>query len=701
MVFLVYNVVILIAGGPFSYILGVQFGLPRAGLAVLAGIGLIMFGMLIVRLTGRLDVASHWVSASLFFVILTVSYYAGGITSPAMWWLVLCPVYTLLFSGLRGGMFWVNMIVLAAAGLFLMRSQIPPISERLSTLDHHWFLLSGFLGLTASLVGYIASYRFGITDNEIERLNRRRRMEREARKRAEKASRIKSQFLSNISHEIRTPINTITGMMDVLRTSGVSKEQQQHLTVAEEAARQLLDTIDTILDIAQVEADSIELQVRPFEVRSTINEVLRGLSPGASEQDIELIQQVSPSVPVRVGGDKKRFRQVLFHLVENAILHSGASEVLVSVDVEEHSKDVCRLRFRVRDDGTGINEDEQRDVFEGFFRSSESQDRQVGGTGAGLAICKKLVNLFGGQISLDSTPGKGSTFELVLPFETDGIATEPPTYETAELTDVQVLILDDSGTRQNVLSSQFQEWGMHPTIVEDVRDLLKKMRERFDSNNRVLLVLNVDHMDRFDEQVREEIEDHYGRIPPVLTLVKPGYTDGSCEPVKYGVPVFGPVDSASLLKKTKEALMTGTSSPVPSNTASSPSSEGPHREDDRRILLVDDNDPVRKVIAMQLERLGHSVTAVSGGREALERVRSDDPAYDVVIMDVQMPEMDGMETTKRIREIEGERGSVPVLALTAQVQTESRKTGLDAGMTAYLTKPTDSDKLQDVIRDES
>lgn len=695
--FILYNIVLLVSGAPFTYILGIQLGLTYSSLAVLAGIVMIVIGMCLLRWTGRLDIASHWVSFSLYSALCIIIFQTDGIASPGLWWLAICPIYTLLFSGLRAGLLWVNLVVLTGIGFYTTGLSAQPLATRLTIPDLRWLQLSSFLGLTAVVVGYVASYRYFITRNRIQRLNQRRKNEREARKRAERANRARTQFFSNTSHQIRTPINTITGKMDLLRNTDLTDEQREHFEIIDESSRQLLDTIDKMLDISMMESGSIDMKMEPLHPRQVVNDVLRDLSPAAATSDINLIQTVDPSVPTTVVGDEQRFSQILRHLVQNAITHSGADEIRVQVHEQDRSDSSGTLLVEVIDNGIGIKADEQSDIFESFLRTTRSRENQVAGTGIGLAICRELVNLFQGDIGVDSTPGDGSTFHFTAEFEAPDNGFSSPSYQASELRDMTVLMQVNNASRAASLSSRLEHWNMHPisatTPDQFLDDLLSHPSLK---RGEGLLVLDCDTSEVEVKDVLDQIEQITEARPPVVLMTRCSSDTDVSSINRAEAHISTPIHGPSLLKQFKEALTAG-SSPHHENTSDSPPSSSSSSIPDTHLLLTEDNDAVRAVIKMQLQQLGHTVTAVSDGRAAVEEIR-DNPDINLVIMDVQMPVLDGIEATKAIRNLDTDRSSIPIVALTANALASNRRKCLEAGMNDYMTKPADLSELQEMIR---
>lgn len=691
---LVYGLVIILAAGPFSYIFTFQLGLPRAGLTAFAGIFMILFGMSLVRFTNNLTVASHWMSFTLFVTVSSVSFFTGGIASPGIVWYMLCPIYVFLFSGFTGGLFWSGLILIAGIAFFAAGTTPPSFSNHLSIVDQQWFYLTSYMGLNLAVIGYLSAYRFYVTDYQIAKLDLRREKEREARQRAQEANQAKTQFLANTSHEIRTPLNAIMSMINLLRESDLSEEYREYLDMGEESAHQLNATIDDLLDISRIEVGSVDLKQQPFRIREVVVDVLRKLSPEATEKELDVILKVQPDVPDHLEGDEKKIRQVLSNLVTNAIKYTPEGQIEVVIECETLADHTCELHVCVRDTGVGIEEGEQQKIFETFQRSSHPLMQETRGTGLGLSICKKLVELMGGEIWVESTLEEGSTFHFTVECTIEESAPQPPEYQTDNVEGTPVLVVSAYETSGKVIMNELKRWGMEPVISYQMKDVSNELRGRQNEDDPVQLML-IDQCpsNRETEGVINEIHELNVQIPPVIRLHQPGSSTGDPDETRTAGTVQKPIAPSELLKTIKDVLVMQTATNSVDDTTDPPDQNGGAASKD--ILFAEDNDPVRNVVTMQLTELGHDVQPVENGQEVLDHVQGE--AYDLILMDVQMPELDGIEATRQIREMDEPVESVPIVAFTALARSEDRKRCLDAGMNGYISKPPGKEELEEVI----
>ncbi|AHG93420.1 PAS sensor protein (plasmid) [Gemmatirosa kalamazoonensis] len=536
-----------------------------------------------------------------------------------------------------------------------------------------------------------------------------------AREAAEAASAAKSEFLANMSHEIRTPMNGVLGMLELALDVAASPEQRDYLGVARASAESLLDIINDILDFSKIEAGKLELDVAPFRLGEAVADTVVALAVQAHEKGLELTVDVAPDVPVTVTGDVGRLRQIVVNLVGNAIKFTHEGEVSVRVALlAETTRDVT-VQLSVSDTGIGIAAEQQRAVFEAFAQADASTTREYGGTGLGLAITERIAALMGGRVRVESEPGRGSTFHVTMTLgRGDRDTAEHAALAPAELAELAVLVVDDNATNRHILERTVAGWGMRPTAVADATSALAALEDgvaRGAPFDVILLDAQMPDVDGFAlaERVRENPR-LTGATIMMLSSAQQRDAAARCRALGIARYLVKPVVRASLLDALVASLggrQAPTAGPPrgPSPTGVPPR-EAAHAERPLRVLLAEDNPVNQRLATVVLQQRGHAVTAVPNGRLAVEAWQraSESTPFDVVLMDVQMPEMGGFDATAEIRRREAERRDAgrggtrtPIVALTARAMKGDREACLAAGMDAYLSKPLRSHELLAVL----
>ncbi len=675
----------------------------------------------LLRRTSSVLIAGNYFAACLFAFVTYFTLRSGGLFSPALLWQPVVIMAAVMLVGMRSAVAWTCVCVGEALWLLTVQDQGSTAMPALSPSGMRVFLVIGLVSLDG-LVLFLSQVYESYKNAALTALQEARSETERARLRAEEASRAKSQFLANMSHEIRTPLNAVLGMTSLLLDTRLDSAQRDYVETAHASGEHLLTVINDILDFSKIEAGRLDLERTAFAIRECVEEALDVVAFGATKKGLELNALVETPVPTAIEGDAGRVRQVLVNLLSNAVKFTERGEVMLHVDVERAEPGgTYELRFAVHDSGIGIAPEHRDRIFAVFSQVDASSTRRYGGSGLGLAISKRLVEMMGGRIWFESTPGQGSMFAFtVRAAKAEGATERLDRGHLPVLAGKRALIVDDNETNRRVMHAFTAAMGMESHDLASPNEALAWVTEER-ALDVAILDFQMPEMDGGELAQRLRALPGRARLPIVLATssightahevaaLAPGFTAYLTKPVKrsqleillvrvLSAPTSPPADPLATqrgeprVQPTSETVQTSETVPEPR-----PSSEGTTESvPAMRILLVEDNTMNQKVAVAMLARLGLGADIAADGREAIAALAAK--PYDVVLMDIQMPVMDGFTAARVICHRWKPAERPRLIAMTANAMSGDEEKCRQAGMDDYISKPVRLDELAAALR---
>lgn len=626
---------------------------------------------------------SHFLVAIVLATLWSLAIFTGGLTATSMIWLPTVPVIAVLLGGWQVGRWWLLVTIMSVGVMFVLdvTNALPPSDFAGQAAD--WLYLVGLLGIISC-----TTWLCVVFDYNTRALHSRLEI---ACIDAEQASRAKREFLSNMSHEFRTPFGAILGMTELVLETDLTSKQQDYLQTSRRSAESLLTLINEVLDFSTFESGRLELVSVDFDLREEVGNILKSIADRAHQKGLELVWQIAPDVPLFLRGDPGRLRQILLNLTGNAIKFTRQGEVVLSIQKEFQTESDVRLTFFIRDTGVGIPQEKLAAIFAPFEQVDTSTTRESGGIGLGLASTSRLVEAMRGRIWVESELNEGTTIAVQCPFALGKAVASHAEHFSQHLIDVPIVVVDDHPANRLILREMLTAWGMRVQTTEDATKAIEALLSQIEEGNiQPLLIADVlmPGIDGFELAKRIRSHKTLNRTRIILLTSQVRHGDiARYEELGIQAHLMKPVKHSELFSMLCE-LLSGKLEPTRRRL------ESDTKRSALKVLLVEDSVANQKLVTGLLKNCGHEVVLAENGSMAIMRWQQQE--FDVILMDLQMPVMDGFEATRQIRQRESQ-GHIPIIAMTARGMAGDRELCRQAGMDSYISKPLHREELAGIL----